>query len=193
MHIEELQDFAAPSDVDKFSFYLKDVSIKWNNDKYFGFTTNFYDKYFFKQTPERRLELMHLLDQGNVNGTLKILASDSLIGTQELAEVVSLLMVNDLYYDRVITKTNLLYFLNQFKQLKNESTAKKAADRLFNKLNVLDAGDKLPEYKFENTNFKDLRSKPIYIQFFNPTNKKCLTELAAMRKLEKHTGNISIS
>jgi thiol-disulfide isomerase/thioredoxin len=188
MHIEELQDFAAPSDEDKFSFYLKDVSIKWNNDKYFGFTTNFYDKYFFKQTPERRLELMHLLDQGNVNGTLKILASDSLIGTQELAEVVSLLMVNDLYYDRVITKTNLLYFLNQFKQLKNESMAKKAADRLFYKLNVLDAGDKLPEYEFENINFKDFSSKPIYIQFFNPTNKKCLSELAAMRKLEKTYG-----
>ncbi|MFM8241729.1 MAG: hypothetical protein ACKN86_02915, partial [Crocinitomicaceae bacterium] len=37
IHIEELQDFASPSDIDKFSFYLQETPVKWNNDKYFGF------------------------------------------------------------------------------------------------------------------------------------------------------------
>ncbi|MFM7636504.1 MAG: hypothetical protein ACKO5W_01390 [Crocinitomicaceae bacterium] len=188
IHIEELQDFASPSDIDKFSFYLQETPVKWNNDKYFGFAAIFYDKYFYRQTPEKRLELIHLLDQGNVSGTLKILESDSLIRSVELSEVVCLLMVTDLYYDRVITKTNLLYFLNQFKLMKRESVAKRAAERLFSKFNVLDAGDKLSEYAFENIKFKDFSSQPIYIQFFNPTNKKCISELAAMRKLEKTYG-----
>ena len=54
MNIEELQDFASPSEIDKFNFYLEDIPIKWRNDKFFGFVSNFYDKYFYQQSLEKR-------------------------------------------------------------------------------------------------------------------------------------------
>jgi hypothetical protein len=189
IHIEELQEFAAPNEVDKYRFYLEGTPVKWRHDKYFEFITNYYDKYFYEQTQEKRQELMHHLDQGNAKYMLSILEKDSLIGSRPLAEIVSLLLVKDLYFDQVITKVTLLNFLKDFSQTTKILESKNAATRFINQFNTLDAGDKLPSYQFGKLNIDQFASKPIYIQFFNPSNKKCIAELAAMKKLHKTYGN----
>lgn len=188
MNIEELQDFASPSEIDKFSFYLEDIPIKWRNDKFFGFVSNFYDKYFYQQSLEKRQEFMHLIEIGNVKPLLNILENDDLIGSAQLAEVMCIYMLSDLYFDRVIPRNTILNFLYNFSKLEIDSEITSVAQRLFNKLNVLDAGDKLPLYTLKNTDLTQLGGKPIYIQFFNPSNKKCIAELAAMKKLYKNYG-----
>ncbi|MBM3159931.1 MAG: hypothetical protein FJZ66_01240 [Bacteroidetes bacterium] len=188
VHIEELQDFASPNEVDKFIFYLEDQPIRWENDKYFDFITNFYSKYFYRQAPEIRQEIIYFIDQGNVNDIIKTLKSDSLVRSNELAEIVCLILVQDLYFDRVITKANMLYFLSNYFVSGSSLPSKRIAQNLYVKFNILDAGDQLPEYEFDELKFKNLEKKPIYIHFFNPTNKKCIAELSALKKLEKTYG-----
>ncbi|MBM3453844.1 MAG: hypothetical protein FJX80_01710 [Bacteroidetes bacterium] len=188
VHIEELQDFASATEEDKFVFYLKDEPIRWRNDKYFGFVSNFYDKYFYRQSTGIRQEIIHFLDQGNVSNVIKILKADSLIRSNELAEIVSLLLLQDLYFDRVITKVNMLYFLDNYRLSESTMQSKKIAKNFYAKFNTLEAGDKLPEYAFDELKFRELAKKPIYIQFFNPSNLKCIAELSAMKKLEKTYG-----
>ena len=189
VQIEEIQDFASPSDVDKFIFYLYDTPVKWRNEKYFEFVKIFYDKYFYNQTLEERQEFIHLIDVGNVTSLLQELEKDTLIDNKELAEIVCLNTVSDLYLERIISKSNLLFFLDKFILNSKNKTAILAAQSIYSKYNYLDAGDKIPNYKLDQIKIIELSNKPIYIQFFNPSNKKCIAELAAMKKLYKNYGN----
>ena len=94
LSIDNINFISAPSEVDKFKFYIKDSPILINNDKYVEYLYSFYENYYYKLDQNLRTQLNnYIINYDHVN-CIKTLNKDPYIQSEELSELILLIIIN---------------------------------------------------------------------------------------------------
>jgi hypothetical protein len=190
--IDNINFISAPSEADKFEFYIKDSPILINNNKYIEYLYSFYENYYYKLDQNLRAQLNTSIRNYDLENCLQTLKKDPYIQTEELAELILLMMINQSAFSQEISK-NILNKIYEKSINENHSTI---AKNLLLKADEINIGDIFPNLildKKSQYNLQMLKGKPIYIHCFDPKNQKSITEISALLKLnEKYEKYINI-
>ena len=192
LSIDNINFISAPSEEDKFEFYIKDSPILINNDKYIEYLYSFYENYYYKLDQNLRAQLSTSILNYDLENCLQTLKKDPYIQTEELAELILLIMINQSAFSQEISK-NILIKIYEKSINENHSTI---AKNLLLKADEINIGDIFPNLildKKSQFTLQMLKGKPIYINCFDPKNQKSITEISALLKLnEKYEKYINI-
>ena len=192
LSIDNINFISAPSEADKFEFYIKDSPILINNDKYIEYLYSFYENYYYKLDQNLRAQLNTSIRNYDLENCLQTLKKDPYIQTEELAELILLMMINQSAFSQEISK-NILNKIYEKSINENYSTI---AKNLLLKADEINIGDIFPNLVLDKKSqftLQMLKGKPIYIHCFDPKNQKSITEISALLKLnEKYEKYINI-
>ena len=190
--IDNINFISAPSEVDKFEFYIKDSPILINNNKYIEYLYSFYENYYYKLDQNLRAQLNTSIRNYDLENCLQTLKKDPYIQTEELAELILLMMINQRAFSQEISKT----ILNKIYEKSINENYSTIAKNLLLKADEINIGDIFPNLVLDKKNqftLQMLKGKPIYIHCFDPKNQKSITEISALLKLnEKYEKYINI-
>ena len=190
--IDNINFISAPSEADKFEFYIKDSPILINNNKYIEYLYSFYENYYYKLDQNLRAQLNTSIRNYDLENCLQTLKKDPYIQTEELAELILLMMINQRAFSQEISK-NILNKIYEKSINENYSTI---AKNLLLKADEINIGDIFPNLVLDKKSqftLQMLKGKPIYIHCFDPKNQKSITEISALLKLnEKYEKYINI-
>ena len=190
--IDNINFISAPSEADKFEFYIKDSPILINNNKYIEYLYSFYENYYYKLDQNLRAQLNTSIRKYDLENCLQTLKKDPYIKTEELAELILLMMINQSAFSQEISK-NILNKIYEKSINENYSTI---AKNLLLKADEINIGDIFPNLVLDKKSqftLQMLKGKPIYIHCFDPKNQKSITEISALLKLnEKYEKYINI-
>ena len=190
--IDNINFISAPSEADKFEFYIKDSPILINNNKYIEYLYSFYENYYYKLDQNLRAQLNTSIRKYDLENCLQTLKKDPYIQTEELAELILLMMINQRAFSQEISKTILIKI---YEKSINENYSTIAKNLLL-KADEINIGDIFPNLVLDKKSqftLQMLKGKPIYIHCFDPKNQKSITEISALLKLnEKYEKYINI-
>ena len=190
--IDNINFISAPSEADKFEFYIKDSPILINNNKYIEYLYSFYENYYYKLDQNLRAQLNTSIRNYDLENCLQTLKKDPYIQTEELAELILLMMINQRAFSQEISKTILIKI---YEKSINENYSTIAKNLLL-KADEINIGDIFPNLVLDKKSqftLQMLKGKPIYIHCFDPKNQKSITEISALLKLnEKYEKYINI-
>lgn len=190
--IDNINFISAPSEADKFEFYIKDSPILINNNKYIEYLYSFYENYYYKLDQNLRAQLNTSIRNYDLENCLQTLKKDPYIQTEELAELILLMMINQSAFSQEISK-NILIKIYEKSINENYSTIAKNLLLKADKINIGDIFPNLVLDKKSQFTLQILKGKPIYIHCFDPKNQKSITEISALLKLnEKYEKYINI-
>ena len=192
LSIDNINFISAPSEEDKFEFYIKDSPILINNDKYIEYLYSFYENYYYKLDQNLRTQLNnYIINYDHVN-CIKTLNKDPYIQSEELSELILLIFINQGIFSSKISN-NLLNIINEKSNYPIHSIIAKNS---LQKKDEIKIGDIFPNIELDKKNkytLQMLKGKPIYIHCFDPKNQKSLSEISALLKLnEKYEKYINI-
>ena len=190
--IDNINFISAPSEADKFEFYIKDSPILINNNKYIEYLYSFYENYYYKLDQNLRAQLNTSIRKYDLENCLQTLKKDPYIQTEELAELILLMMINQRAFSQEISKT----ILNKIYEKSINENYSTIAKNLLLKADEINIGDIFPNLVLDKKSqftLQMLKGKPIYIHCFDPKNQKSITEISALLKLnEKYEKYINI-
>ena len=190
--IDNINFISAPSEADKFEFYIKDSPILINNNKYIEYLYSFYENYYYKLDQNLRAQLNTSIRNYDLENCLQTLKKDPYIQTEELAELILLMMINQRAFSQEISKT----ILNKIYEKSINENYSTIAKNLLLKADEINIGDIFPNLVLDKKSqftLQMLKGKPIYIHCFDPKNQKSITEISALLKLnEKYEKYINI-
>ena len=190
--IDNINFISAPSEADKFEFYIKDSPILINNNKYIEYLYSFYENYYYKLDQNLRAQLNTSIRNYDLENCLQTLKKDPYIQTEELAELILLMMINQSAFSQEISKT----ILNKIYEKSINENYSTIAKNLLLKADEINIGDIFPNLVLDKKSqftLQMLKGKPIYIHCFDPKNQKSITEISALLKLnEKYEKYINI-
>ena len=192
LSIDNINFISAPSEVDKFEFYIKDSPILINNNKYIEYLYSFYENYYYKLDQNLRTQLNnYIINYDHVN-CIKTLNKDPYIQSEELSELILLIFINQGIFSSKISN-NLLNIINEKSNYPIHSIIAKNS---LQKKDEIKIGDIFPNIELDKKNkytLQMLKGKPIYIHCFDPKNQKSISEISALLKLnEKYEKYINI-
>ena len=112
LSIDNINFISAPSEVDKFEFYIKDSPILINNDKYVEYLYSFYENYYYKLDQNLRTQLNNNIINYDYVNCIKTLNKDPYIQSEELSELILLIIINQGVFSSKISN-NLLNIINE--------------------------------------------------------------------------------
>lgn len=190
--IDNINFLSAPSEADKFNFYIKDTPILINNDKYIEYLNSFYKNYYYQLDQDLRNLLNTSIRNYDLENCIRTLKKDPYIQTEELAELILLMIINHGTFSTEIS-SNLLRTIYEKSTYPKHS---KVAKNSLLKADKIRIGDLFPNIALDVKNQYTLhmmKGKPIYIHCFDPKNQKSITEISALLKLyEKYGKYINI-
>ena len=190
--IDNINFISAPSEADKFEFYIKDSPILINNNKYIEYLHSFYENYYYKLDQNLRAQLNNNIRNYDLENCIQTLKKDPYIQTEALAELILLIMINQSTFSQEISNTILIKI---YEKSINENHSIIAKNSLL-KVDEINIGDIFPNLILDIKNqytLQMLKGKPIYIHCFDPKNQKSITEISALLKLfEKYEKYINI-
>jgi hypothetical protein len=185
--IDNINFISAPSEADKFNFYIKDTPILINNDKYVEYLYSFYENYYYQLDQELRKLLDNSIRNYDLENCIRILKKDPYIQTEELAELILIMIINQGELPPKIS-SNLLKTIYEKSNYPKHSTIAKNSLLKVDEINI---GDIFPNIDLDIKNqysLQMLKGKPIYIHCFDPKNQKSVTEISALLKLYEQYG-----
>jgi hypothetical protein len=185
--IDNINFISAPSEADKFNFYIRDTPILINNDKYVEYLNSFYENYYYQLDQELRKLLDNSIRTNDLENCIRILKKDTYIQTEELAELILIMIINQGVFSSQIS-SNLLNTIYEISNYPKYSTIAKNSLLKADEINI---GDIFPNIDLDIKNqytLKMMKGKPIYIHCFDPKNQKAITEISALVKLYEQYG-----
>ena len=190
--VDNLYYFGAPSKTTKYDFFLKENAILHKNPAYMGYFNDFYDQYLFQMNKSIRVPLLESIYDNNAATMVKAISFDSLVPTQEFAELIALKIIQQEYYTNRLPKNNLIYITNEIRKNSSFEQNKIIAENLIEEFYTIIEGDPLPIMNLtQDTQLKPALNKFLYIHFFDPENPSSLSETSALRRLfEKYNSHV---
>lgn len=187
LSIDNINFISAPSEADKFNFYIKDTPILINNDKYIEYLYSFYENYYYQLDQELRKLLDNSIRNYDLENCIKTLKKDPYIQSEELAELILLIIINQGAFSPEISNP----ILNKIYEKRIYENHSIIAKNSLSKVDEINIGDIFPNLYLDIKNqytLQMLKGKPIYIHCFDPKNQKSLTEIPALLKLSEKYG-----
>ena len=190
--VDNLYYFGSPSKTTKYDFFLKENAILHQNPAYMGYLNDFYDQYLFQMNKSIRVPLLESIYDNNAATMVKAISFDSLVPTQEFAELIALKIIQQEYHANRLPKNNLIYITNEIRKNSFYEQNAVIAENLIEEFYTIIEGDPLPIMNLtQDTQLKPSLNKFLYIHFFDPENPSSLSEISALRRLfEKYNSHI---
>ena len=187
LSIDNINFISAPSEEDKFEFYIKDTPFLINNDKYIEYLHSFYENYYYQLDQNLRSLLNYNIRNYDLENCINTLKKDPYIQSEERAELILLIIINQGAFSPEISNAifNKIYEKSIYE---NHSIIAKNSLLKVDEINI---GDIFPNLYLDIKNqytLQMLKGKPIYIHCFDPKNQKSLTEISALLKLSEKYG-----
>ena len=192
INIDNIYYFGAPSKITKYNFFIKNNPILYQNPAYMGYINDFYDKYLFQLNNDIRTPLIQSVYDKNAFNMVKAISFDSLIPSQEFAELIALKIIQQEYKSNRLPKNNLILLTQQIRNNSTNSQNKVIAENLIDDFYTIIEGDAFPIMNLT----KEIQLKPainryLYLHFVDPENPNSLSEISALRRLyEKYNTHI---
>ena len=187
LSIDNINFISAPSEKDKFEFYIKDTPFLINNDKYIEYLHSFYENYYYQLDQNLRSLLNYNIRNYDLENCIKTLKKDPYIQSEELAELILLIIINQGAFSPEISNS----ILNKIYEKSIYENHSIIAKNSLLKVDEINIGDIFPNLYLDIKNqytLQMLKGKPIYIHCFDPKNQKSLTEIPALLKLSEKYG-----
>lgn len=189
LNLDNFQYIGSMTQAEKYDFYFLDSPLLVENEKYMEFFQLFFEKYYYQLSKEIRAEAYSAVIRSDLNGFLVALNKDPLLKETPLVDLVALLIFKEEMNSKELPKSNLKAMLTQLEADIPEPTMKRMAQNLLKKYAELQAGMKSPDFLLDkDVHLSDFSGKYIYLHFFDPNNQKCISEIAALRKLNEKYG-----
>ncbi len=187
-NVDNINYFGAPTKLSKYNFFIRQEEIHYQNPAYMDFVLDFYDRYLFQMDGNVRRSVIQSIHEQNSKSMINALTMDSLIPTEEFAELIALKIIQDEYAFGNLSKNDLIRVTNQIEFNGLNTDNRKIAYNLIEEFYTIIEGDPLPEVKLNEQYLKVPAGKFLYIHFFDPGNPSSLSEVSALKKLyEKYS------
>lgn len=185
INIDNINFLSAPSQIDKYLFYVGESELLKEHDKYMEYFNYFYQNYYNQLDIKLRQELDNFMYSNDYENSLKTLMKDVFVKNQEIAELLLLMMINKNSFGLKIDKRLLV----SIAQNSNYDENRVVARNILKKQDAIVVGSPFPLIELkENFNIDKLKGKPIYIHCFDFSNQKCVAEISALTKLYEKYG-----
>ena len=198
--IEQLTNFknSEQSRLMNYNFYLNEMPVLYNNNAYMSFFNQFYENIL--SIPESANEEKINFAINNYNSLEKLdlaLANDYFLKNERIRELAIINGLSKIFYNKYFNANNILSILNEIKLSSKFEEHKKISSYLIQTLTNLNRGTESPKFQLNNQynesiSLKNLKGKPIYINFFSTSNTQSLLEMEIIKSLhEKYSKVIS--
>jgi hypothetical protein len=179
--------------------YFKGQPVLYNNLAYIELFNKVYDKYFyrFSNTEQGRL-LAENIAAGDLNAVRKTLATDEVLGSGELLDMVILKNLHDEFYDDNYSRSALLDILDTLILTGEYSQCVDVARSIRKKVTRLLSGFEPPDFELYDrdsnlVSLHSLRGKYVYLNFCSCFSYTCMNEFIMLNNLySKHKELIEI-
>ncbi|MBN1951419.1 MAG: TlpA family protein disulfide reductase [Bacteroidales bacterium] len=173
--------------------YFKGRDILVNNTSYMELFNQVYDKYFhyFSRT-EQGSYLGKAIQSQSFDSLRMVLASDEVLGSGNLPDLVLLKSLHDEFYDDNYSRSSLLVILDDYIEHCPVEDLKTYALSIRNKVTRLLAGFSPPSFALYDRDsnlltLEDLHGKYVYLNFCSCFSYSCMNEFKLLENLyEKH-------
>ncbi|MFZ9613258.1 MAG: TlpA family protein disulfide reductase [Crocinitomicaceae bacterium] len=188
--VDNFNILGGPSKQDKFEFYLSEDSILYKNPKYVEFASLFYEKYIFQLEKETKKKVESALYDAALAPLTDALAEEPFIQTKQRAEFVVLLMCKEAFYQGYLDKYVVFQLLQSMRKESSYAEHRDIANELLSLFQLMQIGMKAPNYILsDKKTFYNYEGKWIYLHVFNPSVERCVSEIAALKKLQLKYGS----
>jgi len=189
LNVDQINYLGSPSVNDKFSFYIQNYPIIYNHDKYMDYINLFFNRYYFSLKSENRKAIYDAVIRSDAKLFLNVLHSDNFLQDTELTELVALKMLYECLNNQEFPKSNAISIVEQLELIVSNENLKLIARNILKRHNEVKIGSKMKDFKLNQSVSMNLyQGKHLYIHFFDPNNQKCLSELAALKKMHEKYG-----
>jgi hypothetical protein len=191
--IDNFSVIGAPSKGDKFDFYLSSDSINYQQPKLLEFAKAFYQNYFDQLEQTNRVTAQNAILNADLQGLINAFKADAYVHNQNWAEFITFLCLEELQKSQVLAENLALDLYKQMSANAQQSALRKAAHYKWVQINKLKIGKKVPLDLLGKDLQIDFSQKIICLHFYQPTNQKCISEIAALQKVaERHQTALQI-
>jgi hypothetical protein len=189
LNVDQIKYLGSPSINDKFSFYIDSITIKYNHDKYMEYLNSFYNRYYFSLSSENRKAIYDAVIRSDAKTFLNTLHTDFYLKNAELTELIALKILFESLNTQEFPKSNAISIVEQMELMVSNENLRIIVRNILARYNELKVGSRLKDFKLNSSISLNLyQGKHVYIHFFDPKNQKCLSEVAALKKLYEKYG-----
>ncbi len=186
LNVDQIKYLGSPSINDKFIFYIDSLPIFYHHDKYMEYVNLFFNRYYYSLSSENRNAIYDAVIRSDAKLFLNILHNDTYLKNPELTEVVALKILYESLNTQEFPKSNVISIVEKLESLLSNENLRTIARNILFRYNELKVGQKMKDYKLNPAISLNLyQGKHIYLHFFDPNNQKCLSEIAALKKLNE--------
>lgn len=192
--VDNLQYVGSMSKDEKYNFYFSFSPFLVNHDKYMEYFKFFFEKYYYHAEKEIRQKIYNAVIRSDLKMYLDAINEDPYLKNNELRDLIALLIIKEEIGSKELPKSNLIAILRKLEETLINPDILVIATNLLDSFEELTNGMKVPNYKLDEVvKLSDYANKYIYFHFYDPSNQKCNTEIAAIRKLnEKYASIVEI-
>ncbi len=192
--VDNLQYVGSMSKDEKYNFYFSFSPFLVNHDKYMEYFKFFFEKYYYHAEKEIRQKIYNAVIRSDSKMYLDAINEDPYLKNNELRDLIALLIIKEEIGSKELPKSNLIAILRKLEETLINPDILVIASNLLDSFEELTNGMKVPNYKLDEVvKLSDYGNKYIYFHFYDPSNQKCNTEIAAIRKLnEKYASIVEI-
>ncbi len=192
--VDNLQYVGSMSKDEKYNFYFSFSPFLVNHDKYMEYFNFFFEKYYYHAEKEIRQKIYNAVIRSDLKMYLDAINEDPYLKNNELRDLIALLIIKEEIGSKELPKSNLIAILRKLEETLINPDILVIASNLLDSFEELTNGMKVPNYKLDEVvKLSDYGNKYIYFHFYDPSNQKCNTEIAAIRKLnEKYASIVEI-
>jgi hypothetical protein len=189
LNVDQIKYIGSPSVNDKFKFYIDSLPILYKHDKYMEYVNLFFNRYYFNLSSENRKALYDAVIRSDAKSFLNILHSDTYLKDTELTELVALIILNESLNTQDFPKSNTISIIEKMEGMVSNENLRTIVKNIQKKYYELKVGSQIKDFKLNaSVSFNLYQGKHVYLHFFDPSNQKCLSEIAALKKLNEKYG-----
>lgn len=189
LNVDQIKYLGSPSINDKFSFYIDSLPIRYRHDKYMEYVNSFYNRYYFSLSSENRKAIYDAVIRSDAKTFLNTLHTDFYLKNTELTELIALKILFESLNTQEFPKSNAISIVEQMELMVSNENLRIIVRNILARYNELKVGSRLKDFKLNPSVSMNLyQGKHVYIHFFDPKNQKCLSEVAALKKLYEKYG-----
>ena len=174
--------------------YFHNKRIYYKNDAYMAYFNVFYDYLNNSISNVLQTYTFKAIKKASPTLLMNILSKELFLKNVNIRELAMIKMLGDCYNNPEYSKQNIITILDSVSFKSRNSTNRKIASNLIEKLLALYPGQGAPEFNFfkngDSVNLKSFNGRFLYLHFFNPLESQSVSELEALIQLHKDYGEL---
>lgn len=186
--IHSINYFGAPNASEKLLFYIKNQEILYDLPVYMEYLRDYYSSIALKISPSAKRVTSVALYEADGRMLIKGLLTDSIVPSEQIAEIVALQLIEEEYPKGNFSQNNLIKITKYIQRYSKHEKNRLISKNLARKFYTIVEGDPLPTLQLNDAKYLGTPGKYQYIHFFDPSNPQSLAQSKALIVLHEKYG-----